>query len=73
MFKYVLFVENVEITLPFTLWANGKWRGTGFPRHDHPFDRFLLEFSACLFIKEIEEQTGEKRLAAKTCKVGIFR
>jgi len=73
MFKYVLFVENVEITLPFTLWANGKWRGTGFPRHDHPFDRFLLEFSGCLFEYLTKEQTAGKRLAAKICKVGIFR
>ena len=26
--------------LPFTLRANGNWRGTYFPRQDHPFDRF---------------------------------
>jgi hypothetical protein len=47
--------------------VNGKWRGTCFPRHDHPFDRFLLEFSACLFNNKTEKQTGGKRLAGRRC------
>jgi hypothetical protein len=35
------------------------WRGTYFPRQSHPFDRFLLEFSACLF------KTGQRSKQAE--------